>query len=111
MQAVKRFRSPSERIEFRPKQLLRNSHNRIMLLAAAIAPSYHAPTSDALVPSNHVKSIGGSLDVAQALRCDALASRADSIALHGSLENAGDLSADRETAGSTGPAPSFFATS
>ena len=72
-----------------------------MLLAAAIAPSYHAPTSDALVPpSNHVKSIGGSLDVAQALRCDALASRADSIALHGSLENAGDLSADRVDAGS-----------
>ena len=55
-----------------------------MLLAAAIAPSYHAPSSDTLAPpSNHVKSIGGSLDVAQALRCDALASRADSIALHG----------------------------
>ena len=99
--AVKRFRSPSERIEFRPKQLLRNSHNRTMLLAAAIAPSYHAPSSDTLAPpSNHVKSIGGSLDVAQALRCDALASRADSIALHGSLENAGDLSADRVDAGS-----------
>ena len=90
-----------ERIEFRPKQLLRNSHIRTMLLAAAIAPSYHAPSSDTLAPpSNHVKSIGGSLDVAQALRCDALASRADSIALHGSLENAGDLSADRVDAGS-----------
>ena len=72
-----------------------------MLLAAAIAPSYHAPSSDTLAPpSNHVKSIGGSLDVAQALRCDALASRADSIALHGSLENAGDLSTDRVDAGS-----------